>query len=81
MLYRSVIDIAKLEMSFEEYTKRKRSDYSPIEDETGKEVGKIICDKHEKPRIVLNEDCPQDIVSLFSIQVSQKITPEVVIKE
>ena len=43
--------------------------------------GKIINGKHEDSRIILNEDCPKYIVELFTMQVTQKRTPEVTIRK
>ena len=74
------ITITKHSMSFEETNHGLNCD-SPIKDENGNEVGKIIYDKHEDSRIVLNEDCPKYIVELFTMQVTQKRTPEVTIRK
>lgn len=74
------ITITKRKMSFEETNNGLNYD-SPIKDENGNEVGKIINSKHEDSRIVLNEDCPKYIVELFTMQVTQKRTPEVTIRK
>lgn len=74
------ITITRRKMSFEETNNGLNYD-SSIKDENGNEVGKIICSKHEDSKIVLNEDCPKYIVKLFTMQVTQKRTPEVTIRK
>ena len=74
------ITITKRDLSFDE-SKLRADNSSSIRDENGNEVGKIIHNKHEEERIVLNEDCPKYIVELFTIPAAQKRTPEVTIRK